>query len=78
MDTNTAQLHKEKKIYNLKMRNAHPIKHAVECGNLARYETSAHNQNAIGCKNLISCFFDILIFGLYFTSFFFLTSFQAC
>ena len=35
------------------MRDAHPIKNAVECGNLARYETSAHNQNAIGCENFI-------------------------
>ena len=35
------------------MRDAHPIKHAVECGNLARYETSAHNQNAIGWENLM-------------------------
>ena len=34
------------------MRDAHPIKHAVECGNLARYETSAHNQNAVEKGNL--------------------------
>ena len=36
------------------MRDAHPIKHALECENLASYETSAHNQNTIGCENLIS------------------------
>ena len=35
------------------MRDALPIKHAVECGNLTWYETSAHNQKAVGCENLI-------------------------
>ena len=35
------------------MRDVHPIKHAVECGNLTGYETSAHNQKAVGCENLI-------------------------
>ena len=35
------------------MRDVHTIKHAVECGNLTRNEPFAHNQNKIGCKNLV-------------------------